>query len=293
MLTRSKFWFFTVALLTLSFLQACTYVYLEKPMPQSGVAANRFPEEWFGLYQAEEDPEASLSDPGSLNAFFTECYRIAPAGKSKVLISTESRIRKSDFPKLERWLEGEQRNGRLSDYVLNERFILLQEMVKEDSAGTHLESQSVALHPDGEWLVWGSASAPLYLYNFDNQYSTSYEKMRKTHISESDSVKIERRIMKALEKDGALYLNFKEGSFGLWDWLHLRSPRAGVLIATMSSLENPDQFKAEIERYNKITPFTKMEEGRDAYRIDPSDAAFEVLLAEQDFFNKLILKKIE
>lgn len=277
-------------LFLLFFASSCTNVYFENPVPQNAKALNTFPADWAGVYAEEPSP-------GEEGSIYVNCFRLERLSGTQLLVSGEIRIARKDLPGLKADLEAQKKSGKLISYLLTERFLIATAPVKDENRpGVSAEQQITVLYREGDWYILERTPEPLMLFDLESARMTKLEQHEPFETGaalfpHADSLSSEQTQLVARQKNGGFYLNALKNDSNLWELYYLTQPAAGRLLIKTSELKDEKAFEQRLDFYNGITPFAKLEGGKD-YKIAPTDQALEQLLKEEDFLKTLYLKKI-
>jgi hypothetical protein len=270
-------------------LGSCTSIYFERPVPQSGVDLLQTPSEWVGAYQVFED------EPTENTSLWTTFFRFDQMDAQRMMISSEDRIHASALPKLAQQLASDKKEGILVDYFMSSHCIYTTALGPEGQL-----LQNIAhLQQDGDWYVLARSYEPMFILNTKDRILTKFD-LQKNEFSQSstipasDSVTSENLPMIFRKKGKNWYLNtiFTSDNNKYWSLIAFKGITPDSMDVVLPSLKNEQDFKTNLDKYNKITPFKAIgEEASSDFLINPDDKALEQLLNAPDLFQVLHLKK--
>ncbi|MBL7796248.1 MAG: hypothetical protein JNJ90_07075 [Saprospiraceae bacterium] len=271
---------------------ACTNVYFENPVPQRGERVRAAPSELTGLYLFEPGAGETLSEWEQL---LRPCFRIEATDKGNLLVSTENRLHTRDVSKLKKALDTQKQEGKLLDYQMTESAITCT-VQKEEEGRIWVEEQSVALIKSGSWYVVAQSAKPYWLFDFEAGRQLEYKTEKSTPANsdwfpDAGLTQADTASLVALQKAKTWYFNTRKGDEKAWSLVCVEQAADDVLVVKFSSLDNKAAFEERAAYYNAITPFRKESDTR--YLINPTDAALEHLLQEEQLFETVRLRKIE
>ena len=271
---------------------ACTNVYFENPVPQRGERVRAAPSELTGLYLFEPGAGETLSEWEQL---LRPCFRIEATDKGNLLVSTENRLHTRDVSNLKKALDTQKRDGKLLDYQMTESAITCT-VQKEEEGRIWVEEQSVALIKSGSWYVVAQSAKPYWLFDFEAGRQLEYKTEKSTPANsdwfpDAGLTQADTASLVALQKSKTWYFNTRKGDEKAWSLVCVEQASNDVLVVKFSSLDNKAAFEERAAYYNAITPFRKESDTR--YLINPTDAALERLLQEEQLFETVRLRKIE
>jgi hypothetical protein len=271
---------------------ACTNVYFENPVPQRGERVRAAPSELTGLYLFEPGAGETLSEWEQL---LRPCFRIEATDKGNLLVSTENRLHTRDVSKLKKALDTQKQEGKLLDYQMTESAITCT-VQKEEEGRIWVEEQSVALIKSGSWYVVAQSAKPYWLFDFEAGRQLEYKTEKSTPANsdwfpDAGLTQADTASLVALQKAKTWYFNTRKGDEKAWSLVCVEQAADDVLVVKFSSLDNKAAFEERADYYNAITPFRKESDTR--YLINPTDAALEHLLQEEQLFETVRLRKIE
>lgn len=271
---------------------ACTNVYFENPVPQRGERVRAAPSELTGLYLFEPGAGETLSEWEQL---LRPCFRIEATDKGNLLVSTENRLHTRDVSKLKKALDTQKQEGKLLDYQMTESAITCT-VQKEEEGRIWVEEQSVALIKSGSWYVVAQSAKPYWLFDFEAGRQLEYKTEKSTPANsdwfpDAGLTQADTASLVALQKAKTWYFNTRKGDEKAWSLVCVEQAADDVLVVKFSSLDNKAAFEERAAYYNAITPFRKESDTR--YLINPTDAALERLLQEEQLFETVRLRKIE
>jgi len=276
-------------LFLLVFASSCANVYFENPVPRGGDALRSFPADWAGVY---EEPNS-----GEEKTIFLNCLRLERLSDTKLMVSGETRIAREDLPALRADLEAQKKSGKLISYLLTERFLITTAPVADENRpGVSEEQYFTQLYKEGNWYILGKTPEPMILFDLESARMTRFEKQGQSVtdgglFSQADSLSSEQTRLVARQKGKGIYLNMLKADTNLWELYYIAQPAKGELVVKTSVLQDEKTLDRRLDFYNGITPFVKLQDGKN-YKIAPTDRALEQLLAEKDLLQTTVLKKI-
>lgn len=273
------------------FLNACTTVYLKKPVPQGGTALTEIPAGWAGVYI--EEPET-----GAEASIYRHCIRFERLSPTRLFVTEEVRIRASDMPRWKQELDSLKTSGTLTDYMLTDRFLMTVEPVNDTTRPeVRAERQITRIFRQDEWYVLGATAKPMMLLDLEQSALTGFDVQKGVAnndrmIPDADSVALsDIRLVARQNRQGYFLNQLTKPDGNLWELYYLEQPSPDELVVKTSVLKNKEHFEKRLKHYNAITPFAQSNDGN-AYIIDPSDKALEQLLADDELFHVTRLRKI-
>ncbi len=269
---------------------SCTNIYFKDPVPQSAQTLSTAPDALSGVYAYIDETE-SESDP--VKALFRNCVRIEKANDVQVLISFESRLAEKDMPKLKAQMESQRSAGTISAYTLTDHFLLYTTVSTENEGNLKQQQQYIALEKEGSWFIVSQSRKPAMLLDFKAatfaELSTS--EGAADEFLDADSLEVETSTLSARMKRDGYYFNFLKKDDPGWSLFCLIPDASGGWLLKSSSVGNQQDFKDNLAAYRKITPFEAVSDSK--YRVAPTDAELERLLAEKDLFQTAFLRRLE
>ena len=273
-------------------MSACTSVYFKKPVPQNGNALAEIPAGWAGVYVEEPEQRDETS-------IYRHCIRLERLGATRLLVTEETRIHASDIPKLKQELDEMKSVGKLNEYLLTDRFLMTLEPVNDTTRpGITAERRITQLFRQNQWYILAASAKPTMLFDLETATVAGFDVQEHTGgnsavIPDSDSLSTSSMRLVALQKDNGYYLNqLAQDEGSLWELYYVVQPSPNELVLKTSVLKNKERFEKRLKQYNAITPFAQSNDGN-AYIIDPTDAALEQLLADDELFHVTRMRKIE
>lgn len=269
---------------------SCTNIYFKDPVPQSAQTLSTAPDALSGVY-AYIDESESESDP--VKSLFKNCVRIEKVNDTQILISWDSRLAEKDMPKLKAQMESQRSAGTISAYTLTANFLLCTTVSTENDGRTKQQQQYIALEKEGSWYIVSQSRKPAMLLDFK---AATFAELSTSEgaadvLPEADSLEVETSPLSARMKRDGYYFNFLKKDDPGWSLFCLVPDASGGWLLKTSSVGNQQSFKDNLAAYRKITPFEAVSDSK--FRIAPSDAELEQLLAEKDLFQTAFLRRLE
>jgi hypothetical protein len=136
----------------------------------------------------------------------------------------------------------------------------------------------------------------MILFDLESARMTRFEKQGQGKsdsglFPQADSLSSEQTRLVARQKGNGIYLNMLKDDNSLWELYYITQPAKSELVVKTSVLQDEKTLDRRLDFYNGITPFVKLQDGKN-YKIAPTDRALEQLLAEKDLLQTTVLKKI-
>ncbi len=295
MIGNFKYWIYGMSLAVVVMASsACSSIFFESPVPQKVEKLEVFPDHLSGMYEIIEGGDQP--EPGSV---FRDLLVLELSGDKRLVATGVKGFLRRDLTKLAAILAADKTHGKILDYFITESgayYTLLEDAydADEQKRGGHY----ISFEPAGDYLLLSPSREMLISFDLSAGKELLFEKRRNASGYDdayfkvsADSLQYSVQELVAKSHKEEIWFSVKNNDESKWSLVYLkRLPNDELLVKHSVIGENANLYE-NLHRYNAITPFTRIGEGRD-YLINPTDEQLKKLLADPDLFTALKLKKV-